>query len=114
MRRNLQGAKKLLLAEMDEKVLLLIKCITTTERIVNYNNAISIAKAIVLAKDYLFLTVNGGNLQFHYSCLYSISGGLGFSKRKVIVREIVGACEVPDGLVINFDEIPLLFFLISK
>lgn len=133
--RKHRGAKTLLPENIDEKVIAMIKSMRAAGCVVNYNIAISIAKGIVLANDRSLLKENGGTLEFHYTWCQSIFRRLGFSKRRATtakqpvspgflkeirftfhrsIKEVVTAYDVPDDLIINIDQTPLPFVLISK
>ena len=133
--RKQRGAKTLLPEDIDEKVIAMIKSMRAAGCVVNYNIAISIAKGIVLASDRSLLKENGGILEFHQTWCQSIFRRLGFSKRRATtakqpvspgflkeirftfhrsIKEVVSAYDVPDDLIINIDQTPLPFILISK
>lgn len=133
--RKHRGAKPLLPAEIDEKVLEMIKNMRKSGCAVNYNIAIAIGKGIVLANDRSLLKENGGQINLDFSWCQSIFRRIGFTKRRATtakqpvspgflkemgfsfhrsIKELVDAHDIPDDLVINIDQTPLPFILLSK
>ena len=127
--------KTLLPFELDDKALRMIKNMRQPRCVVNFNIAIAVSKRIVLANDRTLLKENGGSLNLDFSWCQSIFRRIGFTKRRATtakqpvsssllkemgfpfhraVKKVVDAYDIPDDLVINIDEIPLPFILLSK
>ena len=133
--RKHHGAKTLLPKNINENIILMTKSMRVAGCVVNYNIAISIAKGIVRANDWSLLKEKRGNLDFHYTWCQSIFRRLGFSKCRGAtakepispgflkeicfmfcqsINEIVSAHDMVDNLIINIDQTPLPFVLISN
>ena len=135
MPKKKRGRSTLLPEELDIKVLAMIKAMRTSGAVINYNIIKSIALGIVKANDRTMLVENGGSLEFGIKWCESIAKRLDFVKRKATtakpllapglikevglsfyneINEIVHAHKIPADLIINIDQTPLPFVLISK
>ena len=101
----------------------------------SYDITISIAKGLILVNDRTLSKENGGNIDLTTSWAHSIHQRLGFVHRKFTtckqpvfpgflkevgfsfyhqIDKIVSWCSIPSELIINMDQTPLLFFLVSN
>lgn len=130
-----RGRRTLLPAEIDAKVMEVARNLRLNGAVVNYNVLISIAKGIVSANDRTLLKENGGDIILSYKWCESIFKRMNWSNRKGTtakasiapglirevgfafykqVSEIVHAHNIPPKLIINIDQTPLPYVLISK
>ena len=128
-----RGRRTLLPAEIDAKVMEVARNLRLNGAVVNYNVLISIAKGIVSANDRTLLKENGGDIILSYKWCESIFKRMNWSNRKGTtakasiapglirevgfafykqVSEIVHAHNMK--LIINIDQTPLPYVLISK
>ena len=133
--RKDRGAKTLLPSKLDDKVLQMKKNMRQAGCVVNYNIAIATGKGIALASDRTLLKENCGRLNLDFLWCQSIFRRIGFTKRRAktakqpvspgflkemgfffhwVIKEVVDAYDIPDDLVINIDQTPLTFILLSK
>ena len=103
--------------------------------VVNYNIVIAIAKGIITANDRTILTEYGGTVQLGFRWCLSIFARMKWTKRKGTtakptiapglikevgltfykdIAEIVQTLNIPPELIINIDQTPIPYILISK
>ena len=103
--------------------------------VVSCNIAIAISKGIVLANDQTLFKGNDVSLNIDFLWCQSIFQRIGFTNRRATVakepvfpgfldemgfsfhraiKEVVDAYDIPDDLMINVDQTPLPFILLSK
>ena len=133
--RKKRGRPTLLPEEIDHKVIIMIKKMRESGSVINYNIMRAIATGIIVTNDRTLLKENGGSTELGKKWCESISKRLGYVKRKAAtakpiiapglvkeigltfyndINEIIQAHEIPHEMVINIDQMPLLFVLISK
>ena len=133
--KKVKGAKTLLPEEIDKKVIAMIKNMHSAGTVVSYDITISIAKGLILANDRTLLKENGGNIDLTTSWAHSTHQRLGFVRQKFTTYkqpvsqgflkemgfsfyhqtdEIVSKYNIPSELIINMDQTPLPFFLVSN
>ena len=129
------GRHTLLPTEIDQKVMEMINTMRESGAVVNYNILTAVAVGIVTANDRTMLRENGGTIEFGRKWCESMFKRLGYVKRKSTtakpiiapglipeigltfykdINEIVQAHGIPAEMIINIDQTPLPFFLISK
>ena len=129
-----RGGRTLLPEEIDDKVIRMIKSLRTSGTGVTWAMTIAIATGLVAASDRTMLKENGGTIELNETWAQSIHRRLGYVKRKNttskqpvapgVLKEIgftfyraidaaVSAYNIPHELIINIDQTPLKFFLIS-
>ena len=95
----------------------------------------AIGKWIVLANDRTLVKENGGSLNLDFSWCQSIFRKIGFTKRQVTtakqpvspdslkemgfffhraIKEFIDGYNIPDDLLININQTPLPFIILSK
>ena len=130
-----RGPKTLLPEELDQKVMEMASSMRLAGAVVNYNVLIAIAKGIVTANDRTLLPEYGGTIRIGYKWCESVFKRMKWTKRKgttskpIIppglvkevgltffkdIAEVVQADAIPPELIINIDQTPLPFVLISK
>ena len=130
-----RGAKKLLPEEIDEKVINMIESMRASGTGVTWEMTIAIAKGLVNAFDRTLLKENGGHLEINDTWAQSFHRRLGSVRRKSTtskqpvapglikeigftffrsINEAVSTYNIPSELVINIDQTPLPFFLVSN
>jgi len=130
-----RGRPKLLPEELDVKVIQMVKSMRQSGAVINFNIILAIAKGIILANDRTLLKENGGTVELGYKWCESLSNRIGFVKRKATtskpvlapglileightfyhdINEIIKAHHIPPQMIINIDQTPLPFVLISK
>ena len=130
-----RGRHTLLPDEIDKKVMEMASNMRLSGAVVNYNILIAIAKGIVVANDRTSLKEYGGTITFSWKWCESVFRRMKWTKRKCTtekaviapglireigftflseVSEIVQAHKIPPQLIINIDQTPLPFVLVSK
>ena len=130
-----RGAKTLLPGEIDSKVIQVVTNLRLNGAVVNYNVLVAIAKGIVTATDRTLLSENGGNISLSWKWCESVFRRMNFVNRKAttakatiapgLIREVgltffneifetVKAHNIPPALIINIDQTPLPYVLISQ
>ena len=130
-----RGRKTLLPKEIDEKVIDMAISMRLAGAVVNYNILIAIAKALVTANDRTLLVEFGGTIQLGWKWCTSVFKRMNWVNRKCTtskpliapglikevgftffkeISEAVQAHKIPPELIINIDQTPLPFVLISK
>ena len=130
-----RGRKTLLPEEIDEKVIEMAQSMRLAGAVVNYNILIAIAKALVIANDRTMLAEFGGSIQLGWKWCTSVFKRMKWVNRKCTtskpliapglikevgftfykeISEAVQADNIPPELIINIDQTPLPFVLISK
>ena len=133
--RKKRGRPTLLPEEIDHKVIIMIKKMRESGSVINYNIIRAIATGIIVANDRTLLKENDGSIELGKKWCESISKRLGYVIRKATtakpiiapglvkeigltiyndINEIIQAHEIPHEMVINIDQTPLPFVLISK
>ena len=84
-----KGRSKLLLDEIDEKVINMIKSMWELGAVINYNIVITIAKGIVRANDRIMLKENGRTIELGNKWDESITNWIGFAKRKATTAKSI-------------------------
>ena len=133
--RKKRGRPTLLPEEIDHKVITMIKKMRESVSVINYNIIRAIAIGIIVANDRTLSKENGGSIELGKKWCESISKRLGYVKMKATtakpiivpglakeigltfyndINENIQAHEIPHETVINIDQTPLLFVLISK
>jgi len=133
--RKKRGRPTLLPEEIDHKVTTMIKKMRESGSVINYSIIKAIATGIIVANDRTLLKENGGSIELGTKWCESISKRLGYVRRKATtskpiiapglikeigltfynnINEIIQAHEIPYEMVINIDQTPLPFVLISK
>ena len=103
--------------------------------VINYNIAMAIGKWIVLANDRTLVKENGGSLNLDFPWCQSIFRKIGFTKRlattakqpvspdflkemgfffHTAIKEFTDGYHIPDDLLININQTPLPFIILSK
>ena len=129
------GRPTLLPEEIDQKVMIMIKKMRESGAVINYSIITAVATGIVIANDRTLLKENGGRITLGIKWCESILKRLGYVKRKATtakpliapdlikeigltfyndINEIVHAHAIPAEMIINIDQTPLPFALISK
>ena len=114
----------MLLAEIDEKVLEMIRNMCNAGAVINFHTVVGLATSTVLANGRTLLKENGGTVKFTvgwckgiFKRLNLIAPGLikeiGFYFYKEI-HELVKWFNIPNKLVTNIDQTPLPFALVSS
>ena len=122
-------------AEIDEKVLKMIRNMRDAGAVINFHTVVGLATGIVLANDRTLLKKNGGTAEFAVGWCQSIFKRLNFARRKSAtakpliapglikeigfsfhkeIHELVKWFNIPKELVINIDQTPLRFVLVSS
>ena len=122
-------------AEIDEKVLKMIRNMRDAGAVINFHTVVGLATGIVLANDRTLLKKNGGTGEFAVGWCQSIFKRLNFTRRKSAtakpliapglikeigfsfhkeIHELVKWFNIPKELVINIDQTPLPFVLVSS
>ena len=130
-----RGRPTLLPTEIDHKVIEMVIKMRESGAVINYNILVAVATGIVTANDRTLLKKYGGKIEFSSKWCESIVKRLGYVKRKSTtakpiiapgliseigltfykdINEIVQAHEIPAEMIINIDQTPLPFVLISK
>ena len=130
-----RGRSTLLPEEIDAKVIEMATSMRISGAVVNYNVLIAIARGLIIANDRTLLVENGGTIQLGWKWCTSVFKRMKWSKRKSTtakpllspglikevgltffkeISEAVQADNVPPELIINIDQTPLPFVLISK
>ena len=130
-----RGARTLLPEEIDRKVMEMTASMRLAGAVVNYNVIIAVAKGIVMANDSTLLAENGGGISLGWRWCESIFRRMNWTKRKGTttkptipfglikevgltffkdIAETVQKNNIPPELIINIDQTPLPFILISK
>ena len=130
-----RGRTTLLPEEIDAKVIEMAKTMRISGAVVNYNVLMAIARGLIIANDRTLLVENGGSIQLGSKWCTSVFKRMKWSKRKCTtskpvlspglikevgltfhkqISEAVQADNVPPELIINIDQTPLPFVLISK
>ena len=133
--RKNRGAKTLLSYELDDRVLPMTKNMRQAGCVINYNIAMAIGKWIVLANDRTLVKENGGSLNLDFPWCQSIFRKIGFTKRlattakqpvspdflkemgfffHTAIKEFIDGYHIPDDLLININQTPLPFIILSK
>ena len=121
--------------EIDSKVMEKAAIMRLAGAVVNYNIVIAIAKGIITANDRTILTEYGGTEQFGFRWCQSIFARMKWTNRKGTtakptiapglikevgltfykdIAEIVQTLNIPSEFVINIDQTPIPYILISK
>ena len=129
-----RGRPTLLPEEIDQKVMIMIKKRRESGAVISYSIIPDVATGIIIANDRTLLKENDGTTIGIKWCK-SISKRLGYVKRKATtaksliapglikeigltfyndINEIVHAHAIPAEMIINIDQTPLPFVLISK
>ena len=122
-------------AEIDEKVLEMIRNMRNTRAVISFHTVVGFATGIVLANDRTLLKENGGTVELIVGWCQSIFKRLNFVRRKSAtakpmitpglikeigfsfykdIHELVKWFNIPKELVINIDQTPLPFVLVSS
>lgn len=130
-----RGRPTLLPEELDLKVMAMIKSMRESGAVINYSVMEAVAIGIITANDRTLLAANGGHIKLGLKWCESLTTRLNFVKRKATtakpliapglikevglsfykeINEIVHAHKIPPELIINIDQTPLPFVLISK
>ena len=130
-----RGRRTLLPEEIDKKVMEMAQSMRLTGAVVNYNILIAIAKALIIANDRTMLAEYGGTIQLGWKWCTSVFKRMNWVNRKSTtskpliapglirevgfsffkeISEVVQAHNIPPELIINIDQTPLPFVLISK
>ena len=130
-----RGRKTLLPEEIDAKVMDMAQSMRLTGAVVNYNVLIAIAKGLLFANDRTLLAEYGGSIKLGWKWCTSVFKRMKWVNRKCttskpaiapgLIREVgfsfykeiaeaVQADNIPPELIINIDQTPLPFVLISK
>ena len=113
----------------------MIKAMRESGAVINYSIMTAVATGLIMANDRTLLKEYGGTIQLGFKWCESISRRLKFVKRKATtakplialglikeigltfykeINEIVNAHQIPADMIINIDQTPLPFVLISK
>ena len=126
-----RGRPTLLPEEIDQKVMMMIKKMRESGAVISYSIITAVATGIIRANDRALLKENGVTITLGIKWCESISKRLGYVKRKATTArpliapglikeigltfyEIVHAHAIPAEMIINIDQTPLPFVLISK
>ena len=130
-----RGRSTLLPEDIDSKVMEMALSMRLSGAVVNYNVLIAIAKGLVIANDRTQLAEYGGTLKLGWKWCTSVFKRMKWSNRKSTtskpilapglikevgytffkeISEAVHADNIPSELIINIDQTPLPFVLISK
>lgn len=130
-----RGRITLLPQDIDTKVMEMASSMRMSGAVVNYNILIAIAKGIITANDRTLLSEHGGTIKLGWKWCESVFRRMKWTNRKgttskpIIapglikevgltffkdISEIVQANNIPPELIINLDQTPLPFILISK
>ena len=130
-----RGRSTLLPEDIDSKVMEMALSMRLSGAVVNYNVLIAIAKGLVIANDRTQLAEYGGTLKLGWKWCTSVFKRMKWSNRKSMtskpilapglikevgytffkeISEAVHAANIPSELIINIDQTPLSFVLISK
>ena len=122
-------------AEIDEKVLEMIRNKRNARVVINFHTVVGFATGIVLANDRTLLKENGGTVELIVGWCQSIFKRLNFVRRKSLIvktldsswfdkrnwisfykeiHELIKWFNIPKELVINIDQTPLPFVLVSS
>ena len=120
-----RGKRTMVPAEIDEKVLEMIRSMCNAGVVINFHTVAGLATGIVLANDRTLLKQNGGTVKFTVGWCQSIFRR--FSNPKPLIapglikeigifykeiRQLVKCFNIPKELVINIDQIQLPFVLV--
>ena len=130
-----RGRSTLLPEEIDAKVIEMATSMRLSGAVVNYNVLIAIARGIIIANDRTLLAEWGGTIKLGWTWCTSVFKRMKWSKRKSTtakpvlspglikevgltffkqISEAVQADNIPAELIVNIDQTPLPFVLISK
>lgn len=130
-----RGRRTMLPSEIDAKVLDMVRSMRSAGAVTNFHTLIGLATGIVMANDRTLLKENGGHVEFTIGWCQSIYKRLNFVRRKATtakpliapglidemgfsfykeINELVRWFNIPKELVINIDQTPLPFVLISS
>ena len=122
-------------AEIDEKVLEMIRNMRNARAVISFHTVVGFATGIVLANDRTLLKENGGTVELIVGWCQSIFKRLNFVRRKSMtvktldsswfdkrnwisfykeIHELIKWFNIPKELVINIDQTPLPFVLVSS
>ena len=135
LKQGKRGKRTMLPAEIDEKVLEMIRNMRNARVVINFHTVVGFATGIVLANDTTLLKENGGTVELIVGWCQSIFKRLNFVRRKSAtakpmitpglikeigfsfyrdIHELVKWFNIPKELVINIDQTPLPFVLVSS
>ena len=135
LKQGKRGKRTMLPAEIDEKVLEMIRNMRNTRAVISFHTVVGFATGIVLANDRTLLKENGGTVEFIVGWCQSIFKRLNFVSRKSMtvktldsywfdkrnwisfykeIHELIKWFNIPKELVINIDQTPLPFVFVSS
>ena len=135
LKQGKRGKRTMLPAEIDEKVLEMIRNKRNARVVINFHTVVGFATGIVLANDRTLLKENGGTVELIVGWCQSIFKRLNFVRRKSLIvktldsswfdkrnwisfykeiHELIKWFNIPKELVINIDQTPLPFVLVSS
>ena len=130
-----RGKRTLLSEEIDKKVIDMAGSMRRAGAVVNYNVLIAIAKGIVTVNDRTLLAEYGGTTKLGWKWCTSVFKRMKWTSRRGTrakpaiapglikevgltffkdIAELVQANKIPPELIINLDQTPLPFILVSK
>ena len=135
LKQGKRGKRSMLPAEIDEKVLEMIRNMCNEGAVISFHTVVGLATGIVLVNDRTLLKENFGTVEFTVGWCQSIFKRLNFVRRKSTtakpliapglikeigfsfykeIHELVKWLKIPKELVINIEQTPLPFALVSS
>ena len=130
-----RGRRTMLPSEIDAKVLAMVCSMRGAGAVTNFHTLIGLATGIVIANDRTLLNEYGGTAEFSVGWCQSIFKRLNFVRRKATtakpeiapglideigfsffkeINDLVGWFNIPKDSIINIDQTPLPYVLVSS